>query len=403
MQLSGHQPNNSLNTDPIPSPASIGAVKDTSGSLGSNVVPAESTLSMASNTPLANILVSETDPVFRAWNKSTGIIITQSQISPAISITQSQISDGGTIVNDADLVDYVPYTGATGDTDLGSNYIIAGGSHIDSAPAAPPVTPGVTIVYDLLGAGTGGAIFSYDFTTSTAKALAIIASTIDMDSDITMSGNNITGAGTIEADVVTVNHAPVNPTDAVNLSYIAGIIAGDIAGLVPYTGATGNLNMGAFTITVPSIIISNAPINGTDGVNKTYADAITTAQALLVPYTGATSDVNLGVRDLAATDVTATGVIKSAGSRRAVVIKTAAYTATVNDEVIICNSAVDFAITLPAASGTGQVLYIKNINVNLVTLTPNGVDTIDAETVQTIRDGDCINIIDYANNKWAII
>jgi hypothetical protein len=42
---------------------------------------------------------SESDPIFSAWDKSTGVIIEQSQISPAISITQSQISDGAGLVN----------------------------------------------------------------------------------------------------------------------------------------------------------------------------------------------------------------------------------------------------------------------------------------------------------------
>lgn len=361
MQLSGHSTNNSLNTDPIPNPSSIGSTRDTSESLGSNNVPAESSLSLSSNIPTPELFSGETDPVFRAWDKRTGIEIDQSQIVPAISITQSQISDGGTIVNTGDL--------AT----ISIN------------------TSGTLEASNLSGNNTGDV------------DMLLYVPFVGGVSDLNMNSNDITNCTLIETDAITINDVPVNPTDGVNKDYVDGIVAGDISGLVPYTGATGDLDMGVHSITTTSITIDNAPVNGTDGVNKTYADAITTAQTLLVPYTGATGDVNLGVRNLSVANVTSTGIIKSTGGRRAVVIKTSGYTATTNDEVIVCNSAVDFAITLPVATGSGQMYYIKNINVNIVTVTPNGVDTIDAETSQSIRDGDCINLVDYAANKWAII
>lgn len=447
MQLSGHSTNNSLNTDPIPSPSSIGSVRDTSESLGANSVPAESSLSLSSNMPMADLFSGETDPVFRAWDRKTGIVIEQSQIVPAISITQSQISDGGTIVNDADLADYVPYTGATGDTDLGNNYLIADGLHINGAPIDPPTTAGVTIVYDLGGPGAGGMIFSFDFSTFTAQNLEIVADKLTIDCDVDISGYNLTGSGTtIEADAMICHDAPVNPTDVVNLDYVTGLIAGDISGLVPYTGAAGDVDLGAWNITTPALILDNLTgesgslyasdegqairltedsglVNGFEVYMDQYVEgdldvgtdsttALTVgkdadpAETLIVSTNTNKVGININIPTEALDvvgNIKSSGVIKSAGSKKAVVVKAAAYTATINDEVIVCNSAVDFAITLPLATGSGQVYYIKNININTITLLPNGVDTIDAETTQSVKDGDCINIIDYIANKWAII
>jgi len=93
---------------------------------------------------------TETDPVFSAWDKSTGI-----------SITQSQISDGGTIVNTGDLssisIDtsgtieasnisgsntgdqnlsgYVPYTGASSNVNLTGRIVTAQSITITASPS----------------------------------------------------------------------------------------------------------------------------------------------------------------------------------------------------------------------------------------------------------------------------
>lgn len=85
------------------------------------------------------------------------------------------------------------------------------------------------------------------------------------------------------------------------------------------------------------------------------------------------------------------------------VIKTAAYTLTVSDTILYCNSATAYTQSLPAASGSSKVYYIKNINAGVITLDGNSSDTIDGELTQTISQNECITVHDYAANKWAIL
>jgi len=97
------------------------------------------------------------------------------------------------------------------------------------------------------------------------------------------------------------------------------------------------------------------------------------------------------------------GVIKSSGRRKAVVTKTADYTATVNDEVIVCDKATAMTIILPVASGSGQVFTIKNINTGTVTIDGNGSETIDSLTTKDISQWQSVSVTDYGSGVWVII
>ena len=80
---------------------------------------------------VTNVPLNETDPVFSAWDKSTGISITESQISDFGTYStdiHTNFSDlqnvSGTNTGDQDLTGLVPYTGATADINIGEyNYI----------------------------------------------------------------------------------------------------------------------------------------------------------------------------------------------------------------------------------------------------------------------------------------
>ena len=89
--------------------------------------------------------------------------------------------------------------------------------------------------------------------------------------------------------------------------------------------------------------------------------------------------------------------------RKAVVTKTADYTATTADNVIICNKATAMTITLPAATGKGQEFTIKNINAGTVTVDGNSSDTIDGSATKDLLQWASITIIDYAANAWAVV
>lgn len=89
---------------------------------------------------------------------------------------------------------------------------------------------------------------------------------------------------------------------------------------------------------------------------------------------------------------------------RAVAIKTTTYLISVDDQAVIANGSSDFTITLPAATGSGIVYTVKNVNTGVVTLnaSTNG-GTIDGENTASINQWESIDVVDYAVNKFAII
>ena len=90
---------------------------------------------------------------------------------------------------------------------------------------------------------------------------------------------------------------------------------------------------------------------------------------------------------------------------KSVATKTANYTATVSDRLIIIDATSNtVTITLPAASGnTGLRFYLKCINAaNTVTIDGNASETIDGETTQVLLVDDCMEIICDGTN-WRIV
>jgi hypothetical protein len=86
-----------------------------------------------------------------------------------------------------------------------------------------------------------------------------------------------------------------------------------------------------------------------------------------------------------------------------IVIKTTTYTVEDNDDLVVANSATPFTITLLAATGSGRVVNIKNINTGLVTIEGNLSETIDSELNQPLNAFSNIQVCDYASGKWIII
>jgi hypothetical protein len=99
------------------------------------------------------------------------------------------------------------------------------------------------------------------------------------------------------------------------------------------------------------------------------------------------------------TDLTAGG-----GGISSIVTKTASYTATTDDDIILCNAAT-ITITLYAASGnSGEVLYIKNIRAaSIVTIDGDGSETIDGDLVRYIINQYEILTICCDGSNWHII
>ncbi|MCH8839041.1 MAG: hypothetical protein IIA60_14815 [Candidatus Marinimicrobia bacterium] len=87
-----------------------------------------------------------------------------------------------------------------------------------------------------------------------------------------------------------------------------------------------------------------------------------------------------------------------------VVTKTAAYTATTSDRVILCNPGTPFIVTLPAASSvTGLLLTIKHIgSANIVTIEPNGTESIEESTTYDLDPATVVTIVSDGTNWWII-
>lgn len=86
----------------------------------------------------------------------------------------------------------------------------------------------------------------------------------------------------------------------------------------------------------------------------------------------------------------------------AVRVVTASTTELVTDGMIVCNKATAMGVQLLAATGSKRTLEIASINDGVVTVTPDGADTINAEVSQSVYNGSCMVIKDYAANKWII-
>ena len=84
-------------------------------------------------------------------------------------------------------------------------------------------------------------------------------------------------------------------------------------------------------------------------------------------------------------------------------VVTSSTTELTTDGLIVCNKATAMVVTLLAATGSKRIRKIASINDGAVTIDANLAETINAETTQTIGNGDCIDIQDYASGKWIII
>jgi len=79
------------------------------------------------------------------------------------------------------------------------------------------------------------------------------------------------------------------------------------------------------------------------------------------------------------------------------------YVVLATDHLVLCNKTSAFNVTLPAASGSGRELIIKNINTGVATICGNGADTIDGSNTFALNNQyDGVTIIDAAANVWYI-
>jgi hypothetical protein len=74
-----------------------------------------------------------------------------------------------------------------------------------------------------------------------------------------------------------------------------------------------------------------------------------------------------------------------------------------NDHLIICNKATAFTQVLPAATGTGRVYIIKNINTGVVTVDGASAETIDGSATIDVYQWESVQLCDGDTGKWVAI
>jgi hypothetical protein len=95
------------------------------------------------------------------------------------------------------------------------------------------------------------------------------------------------------------------------------LTATSLVNFVPYTGATANLNLGTFSITANSIIkVGGGPtqfLKADGSVDSNSYLTLSAASTTYVPYTGATANISLGVWSLTGYDITAGNSLNTNG------------------------------------------------------------------------------------------
>lgn len=84
------------------------------------------------------------------------------------------------------------------------------------------------------------------------------------------------------------------------------------------------------------------------------------------------------------------------------------YTGSTSDEYIRCSGTTDsgstYTIVLPSATGTGNLLTIKNIETGTITVAPQTGETIDySSTPIALSSGDVLRLIDGASENWDVL
>jgi len=105
-------------------------------------------------------------------------------------------------------------------------------------------------------------------------------------------------------------------------------------------------------------------------------------------------------------DETLFHLIGGAGNQRTITSITDTYTVDSGDELddlIFCTKATAFTVTFPAISAMeGRVLTFKNLGVGVVTLDPDGSETIDGETTITLSQYESVTL-GTNGSVWGIL
>ena len=78
------------------------------------------------------------------------------------------------------------------------------------------------------------------------------------------------------------------------------------------------------------------------------------------------------------------------------------YTVLSSDELIVA-SGDGYNVYLPAATGSGRLLWVKYIGGSTINVDASSTQTIDGVNVQSLLTSDSLMVADYQSGKWAVL
>jgi hypothetical protein len=269
-----------------------------------------------------------------------------------------------------------------------------------TAPAARLVVDGTALINTNTDNGVDKLQVSGSMNVSTLATTTNLSVTTNatVGGDATISGNTrING-------LVGINTAP---------SSYALSFAATGSNIINYTTqSTNNINLFAHSSSQQFGQIGNASGALSGGSNNDMAVGALGASNNLILYTNSAERVRVtsAGRVLANTttdngvdQLQVNGSISGNGFEQAYLARTTTYTATTNDYFIDCTTGTFTVNLFTAVGNTGRILIIKNSGTGTITVDPNGSQTIDGATTQSLAtQWSRVHIISDGAN-WKII
>lgn len=213
-------------------------------------------------------------------------------------------------------------------------------------------------------------------TNATSLTQGLVSASVGGTGANTSSSTGIAQVSSGTWSVAALTNAQM-PSAALNPS-LSNITAGTLA---------IELQMGAHNITTTgNITVTSCVVNG----NLTASG---TVNATALQVNGAAVGGSISLSNITA------GTL--AAAKYQVASKTANYTVLSTDFVLSCsNATTPFNITLPAATGSGQVLKIYNVGAAAVTIQRAGSDLIMGQTSFALVQYTSVEVIDLASTVW---